>query len=262
LPLSAEEFYNNFQVMSRPVVIYVPGGLESIGWNTNKWTEEYLNEKVGDISVHVEKKIQGEPFGRMSEKTTVEFKEFLSHTYHTNFSVPGNDLYYLNLQFGFQSGILKPPLSKLTEDWIVPGFFLSRATYAANLWIGASDPNSGATSGLHHDEGDNLYILIKGRKNVRLFSPADSFNVYPVGTILGISPTGRHHFCGNPESHWSSIDFNRPEEIKENFPRFSDAVSMECEVSEGEMLFIPNGWWHQVTSYGIHIAINLWTVAE
>jgi len=184
----------------------------------------------------------------------------LNHIYHTNFSDPNHDLYYLNLQYSERGSIVKPPLSLLTTDWSIPCFFLTRPTTAANLWIGSNDPIIGASSGLHHDSGDNLYILIKGRKIVRLYSPADSYNLYARGTILGISKNGHHSFCGSVEGHWSQIDFNRPEnEILKDFPRYSQTVHVDCVVEEGEMLFIPNGWWHKVTSFGLHMAINLWT---
>jgi len=215
---------------------------------------------MGDIEVNVEKKVSGQPFGRKSEKMEILFSELLRHIYHVNFSDPNHELYYLNLQSSNIRAIVKPPLSYLTTDMNLPSFFLSLSTTAANLWLGSSDPNLGANSGLHHDIGDNLYILVKGRKKVRLFSPADSFNLYTVGNILTVSKQGLHQLCGSRESHWSQIDFNKPEEeIIEKYPRYSQARSVECMVEEGEMLFIPSGWWHQVTSYGIHIAINVWT---
>lgn len=38
-----------------------------------------------------------------------------------------------------------------------------------NLWFGRS--SAGTTSGLHHDFHDNLYIMLRGEKEFRLFSP-------------------------------------------------------------------------------------------
>jgi len=95
---------------------------------------------------------------------------------------------------------------------------------------------------------------------VKLFSPFDSFNLYSIGLIEDISPRGRHTYCGNSNSHWSRASVNAPEEeIRRNFPRFFNASYLECEVEAGEMLYIPGGWWHEVTSYGIHVAMNVWT---
>ena len=34
---------------------------------------------------------------------------------------------------------------------------------------------------------------------------------------------------------------------------------IDCEVNEGDMLFVPTRWWHDVDSVGeINIAINFW----
>jgi ribosomal protein L16 Arg81 hydroxylase len=30
------------------------------------------------------------------------------------------------------------------------------------------------------------------------------------------------------------------------------------EVEEGDALYFPSYWWHQVTSYDQHIAVNYW----
>ena len=32
----------------------------------------------------------------------------------------------------------------------------------------------GSTSGLHHDYHDNIYVLLRGHKTFRLYSPADA----------------------------------------------------------------------------------------
>ena len=38
-----------------------------------------------------------------------------------------------------------------------------------NMWFGRS--SEGSSSGLHHDFHDNIYVLLRGRKEFRLFSP-------------------------------------------------------------------------------------------
>lgn len=58
------------------------------------------------------------------------------------------------------------------------------------------------------------------------------------------------------------------DEIRRRFPRFPGIDScICCEVHEGQMLYLPTGWWHEVTSIGStafsdappqHLAINYW----
>jgi len=89
------------------------------------------------------------------------FRAFLAHTFSNKTK---SEQYYLNLQSQDKNRILVPPLSHLTSDFTVPSFFLSGPLIAVNMWIGSSDPVKGTTSEIHHDEGDNLYILAKGKK--------------------------------------------------------------------------------------------------
>jgi len=54
-----------------------------------------------------------------------------------------------------------------------------------------------------------------------------------------------------------------PSERKKQFPLIADAVSVDCEVNAGHMLYLPAGWFHQVFSMGSadgqgHVAFNYW----
>lgn len=60
---------------------------------------------------------------------------------------------------------------------------------AVNVWMGASA--AGASSGLHHDFHDNLYVLLRGTKRFRLFPPAMAARMYTHGAVDRIHPNGR-----------------------------------------------------------------------
>lgn len=60
---------------------------------------------------------------------------------------------------------------------------------AVNVWMGASV--AGASSGLHHDFHDNLYVLLAGTKRFRLFPPALADRMYTCGAVDRIHPNGR-----------------------------------------------------------------------
>ena len=55
---------------------------------------------------------------------------------------------------------------------------------------------AGASSGLHHDYHDNLYILLRGRKRFRLFPPDHAHRLYTHGAIACIHPNGRIVYKG------------------------------------------------------------------
>jgi hypothetical protein len=48
----------------------------------------------------------------------------------------------------------------------------------------------------------------------------------------------------------------------EKFPNLKKATKITFELRQGEMLFLPAGWFHEVTSFGtdekIHLALNYW----
>lgn len=69
-----------------------------------------------------------------------------------------------------------------------------------------------------------------------------------------IMPPPRH-------PHFSSVPVNcSKEDIDRKFPLFKNARPFAYTANAGDMVFIPTGWHHQVTSYGTrHVALNFWT---
>ncbi|KAL4437367.1 hypothetical protein ABPG75_004506 [Micractinium tetrahymenae] len=70
--------------------------------------------------------------------------------------------------------------------------------------------------------------------------------------------------AGDPES-FSRVDLHLPDaQLKRQFPLFpGKAAALECEVQAGQMLYLPAGWFHEVTSYSTadsptHMALNYW----
>merc|ERR1711939_201777 len=45
----------------------------------------------------------------------------------------------------------------------------------------------------------------------------------------------------------------------EKFPRFTDARKWRGRLEQGDILYIPHSFWHQVNSYGRrNLAVNVW----
>ena len=149
-----------------------------------------MRAKAGDVTVFVEQKndTDGVNFGQGTGEWTT-FGAFLTRWWESD--EPSKLQSYMNIQTDdAQLRLLFGPLARLSNDFSAPNWFLANRLYSANLWIGRSDPVSGQRSQLHHDYHDNLYTLLKGRKELLLFSPADTPNLYPRGRPEYVSPTG------------------------------------------------------------------------
>ena len=93
-----------------------------------------------------------------------------------------------------------------------------------NLWIGNS--SDGSSSGLHHDYHDNIYVLVRGRKRFRLFSPADAKYMHTRGKISKIHKNGRICYEGAE----TEADGSDAELVRITNQRFE----AEAEISEAE----------------------------
>jgi hypothetical protein len=68
-----------------------------------------------------------------------------------------------------------------------------------------------------------------------------------------------------PPNNFSSVDLSRPQaELANEFPLLAAATCFEVTVNAGQTLYLPAGWFHEVTSFGSkdgHMALNYWWVA-
>ena len=86
--------------------------------------------------------------------------------------------------------IFSPPISLLTRDFpLQPKLVGSLVPQQINFWAGCA--HEGASSGLHHDFHDNLYVLLQGKKRFRLFPPSSIEGMYTVGKHIKVYPNGR-----------------------------------------------------------------------
>jgi Cupin-like domain len=102
-----------------------------------------------------------------------------------------------------------------------------------NLWLGPG----GHTEPLHFDSHDGTLIQLRGTKRVSLFPPQATPGLYPFET-----------FGGGLAPWISKVYIDRPDFSA--FPLLADALCQRVDINlvEGEILFIPSGWWHEVTA--------------
>jgi mannose-6-phosphate isomerase-like protein (cupin superfamily) len=251
-PLSMEEFYFRFHTRRRPAVIRAQS-LGQLGWQTHLWSNEYLAYKAGAQQVLVQRRGAGQYSAETSAYVPMQFTDFLRQV----MARPGgDDSIYLNLQ---TDNVVEPPLLQLLGDFSIPPFFKDLQLRCINLWMGNSEKT--ITTPLHHDFNDNLYVVAEGRKHFTLFPPEQAPNLYLRGELQGVEPNGIIHYTslsGMP--HLSRVDIHAPDLAR--FPHYARAepARLDVDVHAGEMLFLPAGWFHQVSSSGRHIAVSFFAV--
>lgn len=110
------------------------------------------------------------------------------------------------------------------------------------VWLGPA----GTVTPLHCDYDDNLFAQIWGHKRVLLYSPASADLLY------------LKEF--NPILFGSPFDPEQPD--YEHFPLAQSAVSVECILGPGDLLYLPAGWFHHVRALAFSLSVNRWTPDE
>jgi hypothetical protein len=198
--IDPKEFFDRFVKNRRPVLIN--GHLTDSEWKGDRWTNEYLVSKAGDMVVKVERKKtevkSTTQFGNGSEER-MTFKEFLNGIQSSDgtFYLTTQELDYNQEE---RPSLLSAPVTGLVGDfpWN-PKIMGNLILQNANVWMGCADATGvETTSGLHHDYHDNLYVVIRGTKRLVLFSPDQAHNLYTVGKIEKIHSNGRINYSGQP----------------------------------------------------------------
>ncbi len=209
------------------------------GWAAfERWTPHYLRSTAGDREVVV-RETHGPPrniFQNLAEGGSAPFGDYLDWVLDTardvedlagdvddpgeitrRLSTAGLEVsYYLDAKLALLSDVL-------LRDTSVPNWY-RRPPLDVNFWCGVL----GTSSGLHCDVTPNCNVQVVGTKHFTLFPPKDAERISRVrrGTHCRFDP--------------NMPDFDR-------FPLAREATGWECALRPGESLYIPVGWFHQVT---------------
>jgi hypothetical protein len=138
--------------------------------------------------------------------------------------------------------------STQTSAWL-PGFNEAHPLPATlpgvmtSLWIGNQ-----SRVAAHFDFPRNIAGCVIGQRRFTLFPPDQVANLY-VGP-WDLTPAGQPI---------SMVDFENPD--YDRFPRFAEAEAnaVVTELAPGDVIYIPNMWWHQVESLSsINGLVNFW----
>ncbi|KAG2679855.1 hypothetical protein I3760_11G071300 [Carya illinoinensis] len=220
--ISAEEFVLNFEEPNKPILL--EGCLDD--WVApKKWDRDYLVRLCGDVQFAV-------------GPVEMKLEEYFQYSDQTREERP---LYLFDPKFAEK-------VPKLGSEYKVPLYFgedlfnvlgNDRPDYR---WIIIGPAGSGSSFHIDPNSTSAWNAVIKGSKKWVLFPP----DVVPPG--VHPSPDGAEVAC--------------PVSIIEWFMNFYGATKtwkkkpIECICRAGEVIFVPNGWWHLVINLEESIAIT------
>ncbi|CAO3663271.1 unnamed protein product [Umbelopsis vinacea] len=234
----------------------------------NEWTNEYLRQKLGDQEITVATTPNGladavtrdpvseqEYFATPYEKK-MPFNKFLDIMLGAQNEYP----HYASLQNSSLTTEYKVLMDDVDPD--IPWFTeaLGRKPDAINFWFG----DSRSKTCLHKDPYENCYAVVRGTKKFVLLPPIEYYCVhessFPCATYVMCDNGKLQLKALNPtmKTPCTPVDPTNPD--LERYPRFRYAKPITVTVREGEMLYLPAFWMHQVSQNGPEgvIAVNYW----
>lgn len=130
--------------------------------------------------------------------------------------------------------------TKLLEAVRYPPYFERELFDAPRIWIGPK----GTLTPLHRDGSDNLFAQVWGQKSFVLAAPhhreaLGAWSTTPAGGLEGCT--------FDPESP----DYQQ-------HPQARDIPFLRLVLTAGDMLFLPEGWFHRVESLTTSLSVNFW----
>lgn len=200
------------------------------------WTNEYLLSRVGeDVQVTVEvRRGAAASFGRGITQV-MPFQQFLRR-----FAAGDSSMYMTAQDVGIgpdgHPELFAASITQLQADVpLQPQCMGHLIPQQLNLWLGHAP--DGASSGLHHDFHDNLYLLLRGRKRFRLYPPDQAQHMYTHGRIAKIHSNGRIVYTNQCWQHETNADGSRADEVaawRERSAAEADVAAAQAAVQQGE----------------------------
>lgn len=240
---SQGDFSQRYLKQGHPVII---SGLLS---PATDWSLDYLEDQIGEIEFPVrqygkdryqQSKKTWTSSGSGVEATTMSFAEYADQLREK--TAHQNDAYLA------RCSLKETPLSHHSElEQAEAWFNLKAPATFMNLWVG---PGS-HVSCLHYDPMDGLLMQLHGQKKVLLFPPSQTYNLYPIPVYKQL----RHGL--KLRSVYSQVYPETPD--FEEFPKFRQAIphGQVAILNPGDILFLPAGWWHEVTSLGDDVVCSI-----
>jgi len=230
--VSREEFIERFVQGCRPVVLT---DLAEDWPARRRWSPLDLKARFGHLEVEIQADRNADP---RFEQNKLEHKKKVSLGAFVDQVLAGgrtNDYYLTANNEMLRSADFAPLLDDIgtlpdycnTDD-------LPRSSW---FWFGPA----GTSTPLHHDTLMLLHTQVVGRKRWRFVSPLEVPRLYNYNNVF------------------SPIDLDAPDLAR--YPAFRDVKVLEVLVEPGETVFLPLGWWHQVTALDISMSFSFTNLA-
>lgn len=211
----ARTFYEQYYRANRPVVMTDFAD----GWPAlETWQLEHLRARLGPKRVLVTRGRDADPtcdvnFEELTEETSLA--DFIDRIIALD-GAPSNDLYMIANNRNAED---PETLAALLEDVAPPEGFLdpSRHRGATSWWIGPA----GTITPMHHDTSNIIFCQIVGSKRFTMVSPL--------------------HTEMLADTHHTFYSALRPAQLEAR-----GIPHQVIDLSPGDALFIPVGWWHEV----------------
>lgn len=244
-------------------------------WDPKNGGLDYLEERAGSINVDAMLSTSAPIFYgdvQSHERVTLPFKTFVSSCkiYIQNMGISPNglenscsqsqvysedqcstslessdQLYLAQVPIFSTENKEKSQLGILHEDIQTPVFLETEKLTSINLWMNRAESRSST----HYDPYNNLLCVVSGSKKVVLWPPSASPSLYPM-PIHGES------------SNHSAVNLENPDFLFHPRASYSMEYSQTVILHPGDALFIPEGWYHQVDSDDVTIAVNIWWMSN
>ena len=223
-----EQFMLRYYALNRPVLL----NNAFVDWPAAEWTPESLAKVCSDKNIEVQTDRESNPrfeMDSLKHKQQMSFSDYHHKVITTDSS---NDFYMTANNAQKNQAALAPlfaDIKNIGDNYFDP----SQHSKRGFVWYGPK----GNYTPLHHDETNNMFLQVYGRKRFMLVPPLQAPYLY------------------NHTAVFSPVDLRSIDATK--FPMAKQATPIELVLEPGDTLFIPLGWWHQVESLDVSISITM-----
>ncbi|MFS0828792.1 cupin-like domain-containing protein [Pseudomonas phoenicis] len=227
--ISVHEFTNQYRAVGKPLVL--SSALDD--WPLAKMSVEQALEHFSDVQgISRHGQYADRAFLSEREFKAVKVVDFVAGMKHASQPTSDEPAAYMGN-------------NQLPRQWMhlirFPELFERSQYIAPRFWLGPV----GTLTPLHRDDSDNLFAQVWGEKSILLAAPHHR-------EALGSWAT-------SPDGGLEGCDFNPGKPNWEDFPAARNVDFLHVRLGPGDLLFLPEGWFHQVSSLTMSLSINFWT---